>query len=67
MAGEQLPPGYSLSGSDPDVLALRRANSTLVARFSIMGATEESIAEVAFKDYRSCVIEALNTEDREPA
>ena len=48
----QLPPGYSLDRSDPDVLVLRCPHGTVVARFSTRGATAEAIEREARKHYR---------------
>ncbi len=47
----RLPPGYSLDESDPDVVALRRADGTTVAVFSALGATPESIQQAAWEDH----------------
>jgi len=47
----QLPPGYWLDRSDPDVWTLRRAEGWMVARFSARGATKEAIERVAWEDY----------------
>src|SRR5215217_3873693 len=43
---------YYLDESDPDVVILRRQDSTFVAAFSAQGATKEGILEAASKDYR---------------
>ncbi len=53
MGSEQarLPPSYRLDRSDPDVLALRRAEGWVVAYFSVRGATREAIEEAAWEDY----------------
>ncbi len=48
----RLPPGYSLDLSDPDVLTLRCARGSVVARFSARGATLEAIEEEAWKAHR---------------
>ena len=48
----QLPPGYSLDRSDPDVLVLRCPQGTAVARFSTRGSTAEAIEREARKHYR---------------
>jgi hypothetical protein len=42
---------YYLDESDPDVLVLRRQDSTFVAAFSAQGATMEGIVEAAKEDY----------------
>lgn len=44
--------GYILDESDPDILVLRRQDSSFVAAFSAMGATKESIREAAEEDQR---------------
>ena len=46
----RLPPGYSLDESDPDVLALRRPDGTIVAFFSALGATPEALQRAAWDD-----------------
>ena len=48
----QLPPGYSLDYSDPDVLILRCPQGTVIARFSTKGATLEAIEYEARTHYR---------------
>ena len=48
----QLPPGYCLDRSDPDVLILRCPQGTVVARFSTRGATLEAIEREARTHYR---------------
>jgi hypothetical protein len=48
----RLPPGYSLERSDPDVLVLLCPHGTAVARFSVRGATAESIEREARMHYR---------------
>ncbi len=45
-----LPPGYSLDGSDPDILFLRRWDGSAVAAFSARGATREGIKEAVEAD-----------------
>ena len=45
-----LPPGYNLDGSDPDILLLRRWDSSTVAAFSARGATKEGLREAAEAD-----------------
>jgi len=47
----RLPPGYRLDRSDPDVLVLRRAEGSVVARFSVWGTTREVVELEAKKDY----------------
>jgi len=47
-----LPRYYFIDESDPDVVVLRRRDSSFVAVFSAMGATRESIVEAAREDYR---------------
>jgi hypothetical protein len=46
-----LPPGYSLDGSCPDILVLRRPDGTTAAVFSALGATPESIQQAAWEDH----------------
>jgi hypothetical protein len=46
-----LPRGYRLDRSDPDVLALRRPEGWVVAHFSARGATREAIEETAWEDH----------------
>ena len=48
----RLPFNYILDKSDPDILMLRRQDSSFVAAFSASGATEEGIREAAMEDYR---------------
>jgi hypothetical protein len=48
----RLPFNYILDKSDPDILRLRRQDSSFVAAFSASGATEEGIREAAMEDYR---------------
>lgn len=43
--------GYYLDESDPDIMILRRRDSTFVAAFSASGATREGICEAAENDY----------------
>ena len=47
-----LPPGYYLDHSDPEVLALRRAEGEVVARFSAPGYVAESVEREAWEDHR---------------
>ena len=47
----RLPTGYRLDRSDPDVLALRRSEGWVVARFSARGATKEAIKVTAWEHY----------------
>ncbi|MDQ3183810.1 MAG: hypothetical protein M3Q62_09785 [Actinomycetota bacterium] len=42
---------YYLDESDPDVVILRRQDSSFVAAFSARGATREGIVEAAREDY----------------
>jgi hypothetical protein len=53
----RLPPGYWLDISDPDVCALRRPEGWVVAHFSVQGATEEAIEEVAWEDHEGAGVE----------
>jgi hypothetical protein len=46
---------YYLDEPDPDILVLRRQDGTLVARFSVRGATKEGIVEAAKEDYRELI------------
>ncbi len=46
----RLPPAYSLDESDPDVVALRRPDSTTAAVFSALAATPQAIEEAARED-----------------
>jgi hypothetical protein len=46
---------YHLEESDPNTLVLRRQDGTLVARFSVRGATKEGIVEAAKEDYRELI------------
>lgn len=48
-----LPPGYRMDTSDPDVWTLHRARGWIVAHFSGLGATTESIERVAWEDHGS--------------
>ena len=48
----QLPPGYSLDRSDPDVLILLGPQGTVVARFSALGTAAEAIEREARMHYR---------------
>ena len=47
--------GYYLDESDPDILVLRRQDSTFVTAFSARGATREGILEAAKVDYGQLV------------
>ena len=42
---------YYLDESDPDFVTLRREDDSLVAAFSVWGATNEGIIEAAKEDY----------------
>ena len=42
---------YYLDESDPDFVTLRRQDDSLVAAFSVWGATSEGIIEAAKEDY----------------
>jgi hypothetical protein len=42
---------YYLDESDPDIVVLRRQDSSFVAAFSARGATREGIVEAAKEDY----------------
>ncbi len=48
--GPNVPPGYRLEESDPDVLILRRRDGAFVAAFSARGATQEGIREAVEED-----------------
>ena len=48
----RLPPGYH-AHLDPDVLILRRTDSSVVARFSGQGFVAEEVERVAQEDYVS--------------
>jgi hypothetical protein len=48
----ELPPGYLLDASDPDVLILRRSDGSSVAAFSARGADPTEMCGVAEKDQR---------------
>jgi hypothetical protein len=52
MRPPELPPGYSVE-RDPDLLILRRPDGTIVAAFSVRGATTEAVEKAAWKDHRS--------------
>ncbi len=45
-----LPLGYVLNESDPDIVVLCREDGSVVATFSAMGATRESIHQAAEED-----------------
>jgi hypothetical protein len=47
----ELPPGYSVE-RDPDLLVLRRPDGTIVAVFSVRGATVEAVEKAAWEDHR---------------
>ena len=56
MEVEELPKfAYQLDEPDPDVAVLRRQDGTIVATFSVRGATREGILEAAKEDYRRLV------------
>jgi hypothetical protein len=42
---------YHLDELDPDVVVLRRQDSSFVAAFSVRGITKQSLVEVAKRDY----------------
>lgn len=44
-----LPPGYHLE-RDPDLLLLRRSDGSVVAAFSVRGATEEAVEQAVWED-----------------
>ena len=46
---------YYLEESDPDIVILRRQDDSLVAAFSVWGATNEGIIEAAKEDYRELI------------
>jgi hypothetical protein len=46
---------YYLDESDPDIVVLRRQDSTFVAAFSAQGATKEGIVEATKEDYGQLV------------
>jgi LuxR family maltose regulon positive regulatory protein len=46
---------YYLDESDPNIVILRRQDSSLVAVFSASGATRKGIVETAKKDYRELI------------
>jgi hypothetical protein len=48
-----LPPGYSLECSDPEVLILRCPHGEVVARFSAFGATAGAIEQEGRIHYRA--------------
>lgn len=58
----ELPPGYVLDASDPDVLILRRPDGSSVATFSARGADPAEVCRAAEEDRRS-----LHAADRRPA
>ncbi len=47
-----LPPGYVVDASDPDVLVLRRSDGSSVAPFSARGADPTEVCRAAEKDQR---------------
>ena len=49
----QLPPGYRLDYSDPNVLILCSPQETVVARFSARGYVTEMIEQAAWEHYRN--------------
>jgi hypothetical protein len=51
MEQPQLPPGYRLDRSDPDLWTLRRREGWAVAHFSARGATKEAVEQTAWEDY----------------
>jgi len=51
-----LPEAYYLDESDPDILVLRRQDSTFVAAFSAQGASREGILEAAKEDYQALLV-----------
>ena len=52
MRTPELPPGYRLE-RDPELPILRRPDGTIVAAFSVRGATAEAIETTAWNDHRS--------------
>jgi hypothetical protein len=46
---------YYLDESDPNIVILRRQDSSLVAVFSASGATRKGIVEAAKEDYRELI------------
>ena len=46
---------YYLDESDPNIVILRRQDSSLVAVFRANGATSKGIVEAAKKDYRELI------------
>jgi hypothetical protein len=56
MDEEMLPKfNYYIDESDPDIVVLRRQDSSFVAAFSTRGATREGIVEAAKEDYRNLI------------
>ena len=53
MKGPELPEGYYLDESDPDLIVLRRPDGSFVGAFSAEGATEEAIERFAREDHRA--------------
>jgi hypothetical protein len=52
---------YYLDESDPDIVILRRQNGSLVARFSVAGATKEGVIQAAEEDYRELIRAHINS------
>jgi hypothetical protein len=46
---------HYLDEADPDVVVLRRQDSSFVAAFSARGAAREGIVEIAKEDYRELI------------
>jgi hypothetical protein len=65
--GELLLPSfnYYLDESDPDIVILRRQDSSFVAAFSASGATKEGIVEAAKEDYGGLIRAHTNSVGRE--
>jgi hypothetical protein len=57
--------GCYLDESDPDIVVLRRQDSSFVAAFSAMGATEEGIVEAAREDNRILTQEPTRSPSKE--
>ncbi|MBA3703444.1 MAG: hypothetical protein H0W79_11610 [Rubrobacteraceae bacterium] len=55
---------YYLDESDPDVVILRRQDSSFVAAFSARGATREGIVEAAREDYWELIQAHTNAPSR---
>jgi hypothetical protein len=58
---------YYLDESDPDIVVLRRQDSSFAAAFSASGATREEIREAAEEDYRGLQARWFAGEEGEPA